>query len=140
MFVRDRHCKKTSRRGRNGLAAAELAVLLPLLTFINLAVIDYSRLVFSLVTIADCARTGANYWAGTGSVNGATSAQVQAVTLQDAVSLSTTPTVTPSNGTDSAGNTYVKVTVSYTFKTIVNYPGIPSSTTFSRSVTMVPYP
>ena len=38
--------------------------------------------------------------------------------------------------TDSAGNPFVAVTVSYPFKTIANFPGIPSSPTINRTVQM----
>ena len=54
----------------------------------------------------------------------------------DAGSLSPTPTVSSSNYTDTYGNACVTVTVSYTFTTFVNYPGIPHTSTLSRSVSM----
>ena len=38
--------------------------------------------------------------------------------------------------TDAYGNPCVTVTVNYTFTTLVNYPGIPTSTTLSRSMSM----
>ena len=61
---------------------------------------------------------------------------VSQAALADATNLSPSPTVTSVLGTDSGGNSYVKVTVTYTFSTIGKYPGIPTSTTLTRSASM----
>lgn len=116
------------------MAALELALLLPVLGFICIAVIDYSRLFFVLSTLSDCARTGAYYYATTST---ATSSTIQQAALNDAGNLSPSPTVSSTTGTDASGNIYVKVTVSATFTTIASYPSIPSSTTLSRKVVMI---
>ena len=50
--------------------------------------------------------------------------------------LATTGGVISTTGTDNAGNPYVAVKVTYPFKTITNFPGIPSSATVSRIVQM----
>ena len=50
-----------------------------------------------------------------------------------APNLNPAPDVTSSSGTDSFGN-YVDCTVSYTFKTITKYPGVPSSNPIVRTV------
>ena len=44
--------------------------------------------------------------------------------------------VTVSNGTDANGNPNVTVTVSYTFRAITKYPGLPSTINLTRSVEM----
>lgn len=123
------------RRPRPGHAAAELALLLPFLCFICLVAIDYARLVNSLVTITNCARNGALFASNQASYS-TYYTDITAAATADSGGMSPAPTVTSSNYTDSYGNPCVTVTVSTTFTTLINYPGIPSSTTLSRSVSM----
>jgi Flp pilus assembly protein TadG len=123
-----------SDRRKRAAAAAELTLMLPVLCIICLLAIDYSRIFYTLATLSDCARSGAYYYATTSS---ATTSTVQQVTLKDAGNLSPTPTVSSSSSTDSGGNVTVQVTVTATFTTIASYPGIPTSTTLSRKVTMI---
>ncbi len=129
--------RRTDRRSRDrrGHAAAELALLLPFLCFICLVAVDYARLVNALVTITNCARNGALYSSNQASYSTYYTSVTNAA-LACAGSLSPTPSVSSSNYTDSYGNACITVTVTYTFTTLVNYPGIPNSTTLSRSVSM----
>ena len=125
----------SSRAKRStGVAALELALLLPVLCFMCLIVVDYSRVFYALASLSDCARNGAYYAAAT---SGATSASVRQVALRDATNLAVPPTVTTTTGTDASGYSYVRVTVSTTFTTLTSYPGIPSSVALSRSATYI---
>ena len=133
MRVRTRGGGKRGRRG--GLAAVELAVALPMLCFICMAVVDYSRLMHDMVILADSARAGA-YAASTASTNA--SAAAQAAAQADASDLSPLPTV--STTFDATGTKYVDVSVSYTFRTLVAYPGIPSSKALTQTVRMAVTP
>jgi hypothetical protein len=47
--------------------------------------------------------------------------------------------VTSASGTDSNGP-YVEVTVAYTFQTITNYPGVPSTLNLTRTARMRTFP
>ena len=49
-------------------------------------------------------------------------------------------TITASQSADAAGNPAVTVTVSRTFTTITRFPGVPSSQTLSRSVSLRVFP
>ena len=69
--------------------------------------------------------------AAAGDANG-----IRAAARADATDLSPAPDVTPARDTDADGNPTVRVTAIYTFKTITNYPGIPSATTLTRTVVM----
>jgi Flp pilus assembly protein TadG len=135
------------RSRRRGAAAAELALAAPVLAFLLVATVDFGRFAYSYVTVTNCARNGAIY----ASSNSAAQAQspYASVTLAaqaDASNLSPLPTVaspqysTTYNGTYSgtkpSGDGYVQVTVTWTFTTIVTYPGIPSTMNLSRTVTM----
>ena len=46
------------------------------------------------------------------------------------------PTVTSTSGTDSAGNSYVAVTVTWQFSTITGFPGVPQHVSLSRTIQM----
>ena len=89
----------------------------------------------ALVTITNCARNGALFLSNQASYS-TYYANVTAAATADAGSLSPTPTVSYANYTDSYGNSCVTVTVSYTFTTFVNYPGIPHTSTLSSSISM----
>jgi hypothetical protein len=111
--------------------------MLPFLTFVCMAIVDYSRVIYALVTISNCARSGA-IWASNPALQAsAPYANAQAAALVDASTMSPQPTPgAPSFSTDSGGNSVVSMTVTYTFTTIIAYPGIPSSVNLSRTVVM----
>lgn len=111
-------------------------MMLPFLMLVCLMVVDYARIVNATVTLSTCARNGALYAADSSYASSTSYTTYQQAALADAGSLSPTPTVSSATGTDSGGNSYVAVTVSYTFTTLVTYPGIPSSVSLSRTVTM----
>jgi Flp pilus assembly protein TadG len=123
-------------RRRSGVAAVELAILLPLLTFLFVISIDYARIFYYSVTIENCARNGALY--GSDPIFAAQSpyTSISQAALADATNLNPPPSVTSTNGTDKSGNTYVQVTVSWQFQTITNYPGVPDVVNLNRTVEM----
>jgi Flp pilus assembly protein TadG len=125
------------RRSRRGAAAAEFAVLLPFLTFLFMVATDFARVFYYAVIVNSCARSGALY-GSTGPTYTTDTAGIQNAALADAAAqdVSPTPSVSSATGTDSVGNTFVKVTVTYPFQTVIDYPGIPTSTTLARTVQM----
>ena len=135
---------RSSNRGgrRRGSAAAELALLLPLLVFVLIVAIDFCRLFFHYTIITNAARNGA-LWASDPLANGTVTpsqsyATVQDAALADANNLNpalTAANVTSSTGTDGQGNATVSVTVQYQFNMISTYLGF-SSVTLLRQVTM----
>lgn len=118
------------------MAAVELAVLLPFFSMLFVATVDYTRVLYALVTVSSCAQIGALYASDPGFATSTSYASYQQAALADATNLSPTPTASLSTGVDSGSNSYVAVTVTYTFHTMITYPGIPSSLTLSRTVTM----
>ncbi len=118
------------------MAALELALVLPPLILVFMGCVDYARVFYASVTIANCSRNGALY--ASDPVFAATTPYTtlaQAATA-DASNLSSTPAVSSATGTDASGSNYVDVTVSYTFQTIATYPGIPGSIAISRTTRM----
>ena len=130
-------CKRPlcKRPRRTGVAAVELAILLPLLAFLFVVAIDFARIFYYCVTVTNCARNGAVYACDTTSAMNSPYKSVQEAALADAGNLSPTPTVTSTTVSDAGGN-YVEVTVTYQFNTITNYPGIPRTTNVTRTVRM----
>lgn len=125
---------------RRGAATAELAVVLSTLVFICIATCDHARSVYDAVTVANCARNGALYACDSTFAASTPYTSIQQAALADAGNLSPTPTVSSTTGTDTGGNQYVLVTVSYAFQGTINYPGIPGSSTISRTVKMAVTP
>jgi Flp pilus assembly protein TadG len=121
------------RKSRSGVAALELALLLPLLCFLFVVAIDYARVFYFTMTVTNCARCGAIY----GSQDPTTAndqSGISAACTMDAGNLNANQLAVTSS-TDSATNpTYVSVTVTYPFSTITNFPGITSTTNISRTI------
>jgi Flp pilus assembly protein TadG len=125
-----------ARKGRKGVAAVELAVLLPLLVFLFLITIDFARVYYFSLTLTNCARAGAMYASDPAVAHESPFADVQEAALADATNISPAPTITQTQGTDASGRLYVEVTASYTFSTITGFPGIPNNLALTRSVKM----
>jgi Flp pilus assembly protein TadG len=124
-----------SGKKRRAVAAVELAILLPLLVLLFAISVDFARVFYYSQTLESCARNGAIYASNLVTAK-SPYASVQEAALADATNLSPQPTVASTTGADSAGNAYVKVTVSWDFITIMNVPGIQNPLTLSRSVQM----
>jgi Flp pilus assembly protein TadG len=143
--------KRTARRGAQ---VAELAILLPFLAFMFVIVIDWARIFYYSMTVTNCARNGAMYYARQQSAKTTTSPYtddglinlyvsaadpVLAAATADASDLSPTPTVSKTTGSDTYGS-YVEVTVSYTFNTVtgfaVKYFSVPASTNVTSTCRM----
>jgi Flp pilus assembly protein TadG len=123
------------RPARRGAALAELVVVLTTLVFILVACTDFARVFYSYLTITNCARNGALYGC-TSTQHSTDTAGIQAAALTDTSSLSPTPGVSSTTGTDASGNPYVAVTVTYTFTTLITYPGINHTMNLTRTVQM----
>jgi Flp pilus assembly protein TadG len=136
------------------VAAVEFAVVAPFLVFMFVIAVDWARVFYYSIAVTNCARNGAFYMsqqqsaATTGSpytdsgyvnlyVNSKT--PVTDAALADAPNLTPTPTVTSTTGNDTYGK-YVEVTVSYPFKTVIDFSVgkflVPSSTNVTRTVRM----
>ena len=126
--------------GRSGAAAVELALILPLLCYVCVVTIDFARLFFAWTTLATCAFNGAYYLSDSNVAAATGYSSVQEAAQDDADNISPTPTVGSTTGTDGSGTAYVEVTVTYTFTTLFNYPGIATSTTISRKLRMAKTP
>jgi Flp pilus assembly protein TadG len=129
------------RARRSGAAAVEFAIVLPVLVTILLGTTDFGRFSHSTIAVANAARCGAQY-ASMNPYDSSTQAAwtagvVQAVTNElnqsptfDASKL----TVTVTNVTESGGLHRTSVQVTYPFKTVINWPSLPSSFNMQQTV------
>ena len=122
----------------------ELALLVPLLTLILIGTVDFGRVFYAAVTVADASRAAIQYGSQTNGLTGDNTGMGSAARL-DAQNLpSTDVTVTPERfcrceGSSSDVNCvtggcpegvpqiYVRVRTRYDFHPLFNFPGIPST-------------
>lgn len=119
---------------RPGVAAVELAFLIPFLAFLFVIAVDWARIFYYSMTVNDCSRNGAAYLADPTIITSSPYANYTAAALAG-TNLSPTPTVSSNSGTDTNGP-WVEVTVSYPFTTATSFPGVPRSTSVSKTVRM----
>ena|SRR5438105_3186807 len=126
-------------RRRNGIAAAELAILLPFLLFLFCVVLDFCRVFYASQTIQNCAYSGALYASGTVYWRpdvASPSAAAQDAALAEAVSLN--PPLLPGNVTTTIDTGMATTTVTYNFPLLTPFMG--NSITITRTVTMAVVP
>ena len=132
---------KPNRRGRwrrNASAAAELAILLPFLTLMFTAAVDFGRAFYVTQTLEACAYAGALYASGTARAS-ASVGQTQAA--QDAAvagGTSLSPPVDSGNVTVSANGAAktVSVTVAYDFTLLTPLVGSNGPLHLTRTVVL----
>lgn len=142
-----------SRYFKRGQAAVELALVSPLLGILLVGTADFARAFYFNQEVVAAARAGAQY----GSQSVATAADttgVRAAALANGVNVpglsasssvctceSPVPTGETACGTGycngaNSSATYVSVTTTATFRTLVHYPGIPQTTAMTGSAIM----
>jgi Flp pilus assembly protein TadG len=126
----------SKKQQRAGVAAMEMAVLAPFLLFMLLITIDFSRVFYYTSVCAFCARDGALYGC-IDSVHAQDTTGIQNAALADKslVNLGVTNVTSTYGASDTYGNPYVTVTVTYNFTPVTSFPGIPASVAVSRSET-----
>jgi Flp pilus assembly protein TadG len=127
---------KGSRNNRRGASVVELAVCLPLLVFLFVIAVDFARVYFVSITLANTARAGALYASDPATMDESPFANVTEAALADATNLTPAPTITQTNGTDGTGRAFVEVRAAYRFSTISQFPGVPNNLLVTRRVRM----
>ena len=137
---------------RRGTSFIETAILVPCVLLVCCAVMDFGRVVYAGIEIANAARAGVQYGALTPGHSGDTAGMIQAA-VNDASDLGTSNvTATARNfcecvsgtgevtctdttcGTTPSG--YVSVTTNYTFNTTLHVPGLPQTVALARTAVM----
>lgn len=134
---------RAQRRGAapRGVAALEMALILPLLITIVFGCVDFGRFAYTYIAVTNGAREGANYastfrapvhddWATTIKeqvlMEMGSAFDAEDLTVAEPVYFTEQP----------SGFRRVQVEVSYPFHTIVNWPLLPNEFTLRRSVQM----
>ncbi len=127
---------RRNRAGRRAAAAVELAWLLPFLMWLCVIAADWARLLYYEIELASCARAGALWASDKDAQQMSPYTTVTDAALAAAPDLGTTPTVTAASYTDASNHGGVIVTVSMDFQTITDFPGVPHTTTITRTCEM----
>jgi Flp pilus assembly protein TadG len=129
-------CYARKTQARRGAATVELSLVLPMLVFMLLVGMDYSRVFYASVIVANCARNGAMWLSDPNLADKSNYSTVEEAVAADATDLIGSLQVSTQTGTDSFGYGWAQVTVVYPFQTVINYPGIPNQVNISRTVRM----
>jgi Flp pilus assembly protein TadG len=145
-MIASRNAGRRSRR--RGLAAVELALLLPLLVFACMLVVDFARVLYAMVVLQNCARNGALYefYSTAGLALPSEWTSLSAAVQADAGNLNVTiPSSYNGNSNpyspEANSSNYVTVTVqcNFTLLTLGSNNGLPSignTMTLTQSVSM----
>jgi len=141
-----------SERGliASGQSAVELALAVPVLLLLLLVAADFGRIFYMSIGVMNAARAGAQYGSQTvitaadsagmiaaAKTDGSNLANLSATASQCTCASSSTVTLCASSYcTNAPQATFVEVDTQGLFQTLVNYPGIPSSTTLSGKAIM----
>ncbi len=139
------------KNDRRGTSFIETALLVPVMLLMCCGTMDFARVVYAGIEVANAARAGVQYGALTPGNSGDTAGMTQAA-LNDAADLGSSVTATARNfclcvgsttevpcSTTTCGTTpsgYVAVTANYTFNSMVPLPGMPQSVVLTRTATM----
>lgn len=114
----------------------EFAVTIPLLLFVFVVAVDFSRVYSYTQTLTDCARNGAIYLSDSARAEKSGFESVEAACLAGVGNIKPAPEVTVDYSVDAAGNPYAAVTVSYTFHPMTQLPLMPSEFKLRRTAAM----
>jgi Flp pilus assembly protein TadG len=128
----------------------ELAVVLPLLILLAIGVMDYGRVFFTSITVANAARAGAE-WGAQNQANSVKTSDLENFAKLDGAEAGTL--VVTSSRTCKCGGTdfpcattpscagygvprvYIAVTVTKDVALLIKYPGLPTTVTIARTAT-----
>ncbi len=122
-----------ARPRERGQAVLELAFALPFLMLLVLGAVDFGRVFFVSVQVGQAARQGVAY-AAASTTNAADTTGIHNAALDGITGVASPLTVTATGPTnDTSGGRYAKVTVTTTFLTLFDWPGIPHSIPVTKS-------
>lgn len=106
---------------RRGVAASELAMVLPLFVLLFVIAVDFGRVFYVEFIVINAARSGALYGSTSPSCAQDTTGIRQRVRAEAKNLDSQLLTITSTTGIDSAGNPCIDVTVNYPFHMVTSY-------------------
>ena len=137
------------RKSERGGAMVELAVVLPVLILLAIGVMDYGRVFFTSITVANAARAGAE-WGAQNQANSVKTSDLENFAKLDGTEAGTL--VVTSSRTCKCGATvvacstascagygvprvFIAVTVTKDVALLIKYPGLPTTVTIARTAT-----
>jgi Flp pilus assembly protein TadG len=137
---------------RKGSSFIETAILFPVILLLSTGIMDFARVVYSGIEVANAARAGVQFGALTPGNSGDMNGMVQAA-MNDAADLGLTGvTATARNFCECNSGTgevpcssttcgvtpsgYVSVTAHYTYNLLAPWPGLPRSIVLTRTADM----
>lgn len=127
---------RTPPKGRRGIAAVELAVVLPFVMFLFVVAVDYCRIFYFTQTLQNCAYVGAAYASGTARVSAGTGAADAATRAAVAEGTTLAPPLRPENVSVAFNGSTTTVTIQYEYQTITPLLGDANAVVLTRTVTM----
>jgi Flp pilus assembly protein TadG len=121
---------------RRGVAAAELAILLPFFSFTVLVTVDFCRAYYCTQTVQAAADAAALYASGTALPAVGTTAQQAAIQAAVAQGTSLQPALSASNVNVTVASGVASVTVTYQFKMLFGGLGSAAHYSMARKVNM----
>ena len=134
--------------GSAGGAAVEMAVIFPMLVLLVIGIVDYGRVFYTSVTVANAARAGAEFGSHDPAFSGDTIGMKAFAQLdgQEAGSLGlsarrycecagASASCTSLCGGGAAPEVFVEVIASKTLNTLLPYPGLPNQFSITRKAT-----
>jgi Flp pilus assembly protein TadG len=142
---------RTQKSGERGSAFIEMALFTPVLLLMLVGAVDFARVYFADITLANAAAVAARYGSRSVSASSDTNG-MQAAATNDGADLTTMTAVatnycscgsgthqtcpaTSCNGANPA-HRYVKVQTAYTFNTLFPIPGFPATVPMTRTAVM----
>ena len=144
-------CVRAAAKDVRGVAAIEFAVIVPVLLFMMVAIVDFGTAIYSDMEVQNAAQAGAQYAIAHGfNATSISSAVTNANNLPGMTvasgptefcgcATSTGVTTIACSSTCTGGSTpgtYVSLSARATYTTIVPYPLLPSSFTFTSPATV----
>jgi Flp pilus assembly protein TadG len=121
---------------RRGAAMAEMAILLPFVVFLFLVALDFCRVFYCTQTLQGCAQAGAFYASGHAKRYPAASRELAAKQAALAEATLLDPPLREQDVAVTFSTTSATVTVTYDFRTITGFPGLPRSVRVVKAVEM----
>lgn len=137
-------------KSQSGSVLIEMAVVTPVLLLMLIGTIDFGRVFYTAITVANAARAGVSYGAIDPSHAGHL-AKMEEIAQTEAQNIGDVNVVAEKfcecadgslidceDGTCAVGSTrvFVKVNVQKTFTTLSNFPGIPKTVVLNREAIM----
>ena len=134
-----------------GLSGIEFAIIAPVLILSFIATADFGLAIYAKMEVENAAQAGTEYAARNGYTSSSVTSAVTSATNLSGLSATpapsqfcgcpttsgvTTATCNTNCASGAVAGTYVSASAQATYSTIISYPGIPSSYTFSSTSTV----